>query len=95
VSVQSDEDGVIAEHKGEESQPGHRLTIETRKEPIQSIGVFARFRGHDFIAHKQVDLCGPIYMVPKEHPKQRGPRQRHREKALDSAITTPGASPPG
>lgn len=79
----------------EEGQPRYWLAIETGKESIQAIGVFARFGRHDFVPHQQVDLRGPIEMVSKEHPKQRRPWQRRCQKALDGAITAPGASPPG
>jgi hypothetical protein len=36
--------------------------------------VFARFGGHNFIAHQQVDFISTVDMLTKEHPKQHGPR---------------------
>src|SRR5262249_3548818 len=48
------------------------------------MGDRACFGDDDFVAHEQGDLLGPIHLVPKEHPKQRGPRYHRREKALDS-----------
>ena len=74
-------------------QPWHRLAVQTGKEPIQAMGDLAGFGDDDFVAHEQVGLLGPIHMVPKEHPKQRGPRHHRREKALHRPIATPLASP--
>jgi hypothetical protein len=81
--------------QGEEGQPWHRLAIQTGKEPIQAMGVFARFGRHDFIAHQQVDLPWTVDMLTKEHPKQRGPRERLGEKALHRAVTAAFSSPAG
>ena len=86
---------MLTKRQGEEGQPGHRLAIQTGKEPIQAMGVLAGFGDDDFIAHQQVDLLGPVHMVPKEHPKQRGPREHRGEKALDGPITAAFARPAG
>jgi hypothetical protein len=59
------------------------------------MGVFARFGGHDFIAHQEVDLIRTVDMLTKEHPKQGGPREHRREKALHRAVTAPWACPAG
>ena len=79
----------------EKGQPWHRLAIETGKKPIQAMGMFAGFGGHDFIAYEQVALTWTVDMVTKEHPKQGGPRDHRREKALHRAVTTPLAGPAG
>ena len=57
--------------------------------------MFARFGGHDFIAHQEVDLIRTVDMLTKEHPKQGGPREHRREKALHRAVTAPWACPAG
>ena len=79
----------------EEGQPWHRLAIQTGKEPIEAMGGLAGFSDDDFVPPEQVDILGPIHMVPKEHPKQRGPRHHRGEKALHGPITAPFAGPPG
>ena len=79
----------------EEGQPWHWLAIQTGKEPIQAMGVFAGFGGHDFIASQQVDLIWTVHMLTKEHPKQHGPWERLGEKALDGAVTAALARPAG
>src|SRR5262249_4880408 len=80
---------------GAASQSGHRLAIETGKEPVQAIGMFPRFGGHALIAHQQVALTRTVDMVTKEHPQQGGPRDHRREKALYRAVTAPFACPAG
>ncbi len=79
----------------EEGQPWHRLAIQTGKEPIQAMGVFARFGDHNFIASQQVDILWTVHLLTKEHPKQRSPREGLGEKALDSAVTAAFARPAG
>jgi hypothetical protein len=79
----------------EEGQPWHRLAIQTGKEPIQAMGVFACFGGHNFIARQQVDVIRTVDMLTKEHPKQHGPRERLGEKALDGPVTAAWARPAG
>src|SRR5947209_6943147 len=59
------------------------------------MGILAGFGGHDFIAHQQVALTWTVDMVTKEHPKQGGPRDHRREKALHRAVTAPFACPAG
>ena len=59
------------------------------------MGVVARFGGHDFIAHQQVDVISTVDMLTKEHPKQHGPWQYLREKALHRPITAAWARPAG
>src|SRR5712691_12502847 len=59
------------------------------------MGGLPGFGDDDFVAHEQVAVLGPIHMVPKEHPKQRGPRDDRCEKALHRPITAPWTSPPG
>src|SRR2546427_11321936 len=61
--------------------------MTTGKEPIQAIGELPGFGSHDFIAHQQVDLISTVDMLTKEHPKQHGPRECLREKALDGPVT--------
>ena len=68
------------QRQGEKGQPGYRLAVETRKKPIQPMGVFARFGGHHFITRHQVDVPGTIHMLTKEDPKQGGPRDHRRKK---------------
>jgi len=79
----------------EEGQPGHRLAIQTGKEPIETMGGLASFGDDDFITHEQVDLLRPIHVVPEEHPKQHGPRYHRCEKALHSTVTPAFARPAG
>src|SRR5262252_5514079 len=79
----------------EEGETWHRLAIETGKEPIQAMSNFAGFGGHDFIAHQQVALISTVDMLTKELPKQHGPRERLREKALHGPITAASARPAG
>jgi hypothetical protein len=62
-----------AQGQREEGQPWHRLAVETGKEPIQAVGVFARFGGHAFIAYQQGDLIGTGDMLTEKHPKQGSP----------------------
>ena len=77
----------------EKGQPRHRLAIQTGKKSVQAIGVFAGFGGDDFIAHQQVHVPGTIDMMTKEHPKQCGPREHRREKALHRAVAAPFPCP--
>ena len=58
----------------------HRLAIQTGKESIQSMGVFARFGHHDFIASQEIAIRCARQVMTKEHPKQRGPRDHRGEK---------------
>jgi len=55
--------------------------------------MFAGFGGDDFIAHQQLPCPGTVDMMTKEPPKQRGPRDHRREKALHSAVATPCPCP--
>jgi hypothetical protein len=88
---------LLRAHQGqrEEGQPGNRFAIQTGKEPIQAIGVCARFGGHDLIAHQQVAIVWTVDMPTKEHPKQDGPWEGLGEKALDGAVTATFACPAG
>ena len=80
------------QRQGEEGQPWHRFAIQTGKEPIQTMGALARFGDDDFVAHEEVDILGPIHLMSKEHPKERGPRYHRREKTLHRPITAPSAA---
>jgi hypothetical protein len=88
---------LLEAHQGqrEDGQPWPRLALEARKEAIQAMGVLARFGGHDFITHQQVDVISTVGLRTKAHPKQRGPRQCLGEKALHRPITTAWARPAG
>src|SRR5262252_5803843 len=79
----------------EKGQPWHLLAIEAGKEPIQAIGVFARFRGDDLITHQQIDILGAVDMLTEEHPKQDGPGEARSKKALDGAVTAAFTGPAG
>ena len=77
------------------SQPWSGLALQTGKEPLQSLGVFAGFGHHDFIARQQVDPCGAIPLVTKEPPTARGPRAYRRDNAWHGTLTAPWAGPTG
>jgi len=59
------------------------------------MGELPSFGGHDFIAHQQGDRIRTVDMLTKEHPKQHGPRERLREKALDGPVTAALPRPAG
>ena len=80
--------------EGEEGQPWDRLGIQLEKNRSRP-WVCLRFGGHDFSAHQEVDLLSPVDMLSKEHPKQRGPRERLGKKALHRPITAARARPAG
>ena len=73
----------------------HRLAIETGKEPTPAMRHLAGFGGDNFIAHQPVVLSSTVDMLTQEHPKQHGPWERLREKALHGPITTAWARPAG
>ena len=62
------------------------------KEAIETMGVFARFGGYDFIADQQVDVLSTVQMLTRD-PKQHGPRQCLGEQALHRPITATWVCP--
>jgi hypothetical protein len=79
----------------EEGKSWHWLPVQTGKKPIQAMGLFACFGGHDFIADQEVDIRWTVHMLTKEHPEQGGPRDDRGEKALHRPLTAPWPGPPG
>ncbi len=84
-------------HQGEreEGKPWHRRAVQAGEEPIEALGVLARFRDADGIASAAgaIRRAGP--MGTKAHPQQPRPREDGGEQALDGARAATFAGPVG
>ena len=83
------------ERQSEERSPWDGLTVQARKEAIQTMGARAGFGDDDVIARDEVDVTRTVQIVPEEDPKQEAPRDDGGEKALDGAIAAAFAGPAG
>ena len=83
------------QRQAEKRDTGHRFTIQTGKEAIQSRRVLAGFGDHGFITAEQIAIVGVEKVCPKEQPEQRGPRQGGSEEPLDGTVAAPIATPAG